>query len=89
MFNLSEKLIVKLLSKLIFQKKLNAALDYRGKCLIFYRKEISKIQLKGKRGIVMVKNLVDVNEKLLDKKGGIYGFKDEAPNISYYQPTKR
>ena len=31
----------------------------------------------------MVKNLVDVNEKLLDKKGGIYGFKDEAPNISY------
>ncbi len=70
---------------MIFQRKLNAALDYQGNCLIFYRKEISKIQLQGKKGIVMVKNLVDVNEKLLDKKGGIYGFKDEAPNISYSQ----
>jgi hypothetical protein len=32
----------------------------------------------------MVKNLVDVNERLLDNKGGIYGFKEAAPNISYH-----
>ena len=56
MFELDLKVIKKLVSKLIFSKKLNAAIDSREDSLIFYSSEISKVQQLGKDLLGMVKH---------------------------------
>ena len=77
LFELDKRTINKIACKLIYSKKLNAALDLASGCIIFYREEATPFQEIGIQLLNAIQAQVLVNEKLLDKKGGIYGFQDQ------------
>lgn len=79
MFKMEEKLVRKLVSKMIFQKDVSGAWDQSGdQCsLVLYRAEASPLQNLVLQLTDKVSVLVESNERILDPLAGTYGYKDD------------
>jgi translation initiation factor 3 subunit C len=79
MFQMEEKLVRKLVSKMIFQKDISGAWDQCGdQCsLVLYRVEASPLQNLVLQLTDKVSVLVESNERILDPLAGTYGYKDD------------
>lgn len=77
MFELPEANIRKVISKMIFEKQLAAAWDNPPDVIVFFKSEPSVLHDAASVFAERFVHMVEANERLLDARTGVYGYKDD------------